>query len=196
MSLQGSGNVSSSQIVDNGLYFNPFAGSSQSSFSSAVKLKDAGVATRPAYRRRGSDSSAVRRSRNDHDRWQESGTVHARSRTLDGVVGGSTSGSKSHPLAPRSSALGSGSSSSSLADTRPRLKRLLSDLEPAPIRNDHSADSEERPDASKSSDAVLNERVVIVHEVRDQANRYSVDCSGRNSPVYRYRRKTLLPGSL
>lgn len=174
MSLQGRGVGGTAGDVDSDLYFNPFAGSSQSSFSSAVKPKDAAIGTRPAYRRRGSEGSAVRRVRNDHDTWQEGssafGSVHARSRTLEAVVGSSAGAAKSHPLASRHSPSSTGSSLSSLADTRPRLKRLLSDLDPAQDRSNGYHDGDEEPDARRvsPSNAALKEKVVIVHEVRSQ----------------------------
>lgn len=173
MSLQGRGTSSTSHgDIDNDLYFNPFAGSSQSSFSSAVKPKDGSIGTRPMYRRRGSEGSAAKRVRTDHDRWQEGhtmpGLVHGRSRTLDGVVG-SSSGAKFHPLAsPKNLASGATSSRSSITDTRPRLRRLLSDLDPALSRNDSpSEDLVEEATASlpSISNTTPRERVVIVHEV-------------------------------
>ncbi|KAI0088169.1 hypothetical protein BDY19DRAFT_216261 [Irpex rosettiformis] len=163
MSLQDGGGT-------NDLYVNPFAGSSQSSFSSAVKRtteNGGSIGTRPGFRRRGSESNAAKRSRNDHDPWHDEedafGNVHARSQTTDAVFGGSSS-TKFHPL-QGSLARTSGGSSPSMSgtDTRPRLKRLLSDLGQ---RHAGKVDSEDEDDAPPSrSDAALKEKVVIVHEV-------------------------------
>ncbi len=153
------------------LYFNPFAGSSQSSFSSAVKRtteNGGSIGTRPGFRRRGSESNATKRSRNCHnplgDEDDASGGAHARAQTADAVFGSSSS-TKFHPLQPplnRKS--GGGSSSASIADTRPRLKRLLSDLGPDPSGKVDSADEDET--SARRSNAALKEKIVIVHEVR------------------------------
>ncbi|KAI0798492.1 hypothetical protein BC629DRAFT_224487 [Irpex lacteus] len=152
------------------LYFNPFAGSSQSSFSSAVKRtteNGGSIGTRPGFRRRGSESNATKRSRNDHnplgDEDDASGGAHARAQTADAVFGSSSS-TKFHPLQPplnRKS--GGGSSSASIADTRPRLKRLLSDLGPDPSGKVDSADEDET--SARRSNAALKEKIVIVHEI-------------------------------
>ncbi|KAI0339953.1 hypothetical protein BDW22DRAFT_560997 [Trametopsis cervina] len=170
MSLQGRGTLNIDD--ENNLYYNPFAGASQSSVSSAVSRKDGGggIAARPVYRRRGSESSAARRTRNDHDPWQEGsstfGAAHSRSRTADSAVG-SSSGAKFHPLesASHSRSAGAGSSGSSITDTRPRLKRLLSDLGPGSNGKDDSYQEASEEVVSRPSNAALKEKVVIVHEV-------------------------------
>ncbi|OBZ70526.1 hypothetical protein A0H81_09343 [Grifola frondosa] len=133
---------------------NSFAGHSETSFSSAIKLKD----TRPAVRRRGSDIAA-RRTRNDHDTWREGSSSHLRSRTVDSV-----GASSSHPLAFGHSS--SSSVSSYGDDTRPSLKRLLS--EPEAIR-----ESSERPLLNSDGGmfdlthplSMEEEKLVLVHEV-------------------------------
>ena len=172
MSLQVSNAVDASDDVDH-LYFNPFvASSSQASFSSAYTPKDNRSGTKPTLRRRGSEGPA-RRSRNDHDPWSStqdgagsssSSSAHLRARTMDAVVG-SSSGTSLHPLSL--SALGStnGSSQSSLADTRPRLKRILSDLETSAARKDDDAGVPKAAQTKPLGNGGLKDRVVIVHEV-------------------------------
>ena len=170
MSLQDGDNNDS-------LYFNPFAGSSQASFSSALKTtteNGGSIGARPGFRRRGSEGSSARRSRTDHDPQDGEdifGSVHARSQTTDAVFGSSSS-TKFHPLqAPLARTSGGSSSSISNADTRPRLKRLMSNLGPSPAGKDDSADEDEAP--SSRSNAALKEKVVIVHEVCLDASRIS-----------------------
>lgn len=146
-------------------YYNPFLGaSSQSSFTSAVTSKDTLGNSRPLLRRRGSESSA-KRSRNDHDprKYEGEAAAHARARTMDSATG-SSSGARAHPLAHSNLGSGSASSRSSLIDTRPRLKRLLSDILPDPSLRDEPQDVEE-PAPSNERNGALKERVVIVHEV-------------------------------
>lgn len=126
---------------------NPSAGRSETSFTSAVRSKD----TRPAVRRRGSEGTAGR-VRTDHDPWHDS---HTRSRTLEGDSG------SHHPLV-RNSIPGSKSPDGvSGHDTRPGLKRLLSDSEPL------SVDSQEElvDTRTMGSPPQREERIVLVHEV-------------------------------
>lgn len=153
-------------------YFNPFAGSSQTSFTSAVKPKDTRVDTRPGFRRRGSESSAQRRT--DHDPWNEGSgegrREHMRASTMDTIVRSGGRGTKMHPLASTSSAgrmSAGGSSRSSLVDTRPGLKRILSDLDTSISR---SARSSEDSLPSRPRDATVTETVVIVHDVSTLRN--------------------------
>lgn len=146
----------------NSPYFNPFAASSShSSSSSAFTLRDG---PKPTLRRRGSEGSA-RRARTDHDPWAQAVDAapgaHVRARTIDTAVG-SSSGTNLHPLALGSAA---SSSRSSLAETRPRLKRLLSDLETnVACREDDEDELSERPSSPRQAGGP-KERVVIVHEV-------------------------------
>lgn len=122
---------------------NPFADRSDTSFTSAVKPKE----TRPAVRRRGSESTTGR-ARNDHDPWHSS---HTRSRTLE-----SGSGSH-HPLVGSRS--GSRSSAGvSAHDTRPGMKRLLSSGDPFSISPQEEGTETRTP-------STREERVVLVHKV-------------------------------
>ena len=142
---------------------NPRAERSQSSFSSAVRRND----TTPSKRRRGSDGLS-RRSRTDHDPWatETSSGSHSRARTTDddaGVGGESFWFSRSrstsqHPLRS-SSSLASSSSWTLDHDTRPSMKRILSDsdaLDLASNGNRHDRERSVVPD---------REMLVIVHEV-------------------------------
>jgi hypothetical protein len=169
MSLRGHHTTPINASDSSDLFFNPFVNASQSSFSSALKkttmVEGSGsIGTRLAFRRRGSESSATRISGNDGDVWQsdsDSG-AHARSMTADAVVGSSSS-TRFHPLqTPSRRAVGSSSSRSSITDTRPRLKRLLSDLGPDTNGNN---DSENEREDSPRRNAALREKVVIIHEV-------------------------------
>ncbi|KAI0690437.1 hypothetical protein BC835DRAFT_1417798 [Cytidiella melzeri] len=167
MSLQGRGDNAIIGSDSSDLYFNPFASAPQHSFSSAVKRTADSIGTRPMFRRRGSESSAAKRSRNDHDPWKDTSqpfaTVHARSRTVDTVVG-SSSGAKFHPLqTPQSQATGASSFRSVIADTRPRLKRLLSDM--GPVLDGGQVESSDGEVVVRHNNAALKEKVVIVHEV-------------------------------
>ena len=139
---------------------NPWASTSNVSFSSAIK----GSETRPAVRRRVSDG-ATRRRRNDHEPYH---AMHSRALTLDSDGARPTS---SHPLASPASSRSVKDFVSSLLsvhDTRPRMKRVLSDAEGtsasalrAPgtgMNHDRLADTKPRPKKEQ--------RVVIMHEVR------------------------------
>lgn len=146
------------------LYHNPFAGHSDTTFTSAVRPNETRVMTRPALRRRVSDGAAGR-ARNDHDPWQEeerAESSHSRSRTVDSGVASSSSGRTSHhPLSRHSRSLRSNGSIVSLNDTRPRLKRLLSDMGSSSLghKEDKSKDSDSEPEEHGA------QRLVIVHEV-------------------------------
>ena len=142
---------------------NPRAERSQSSFSSAVRRND----TTPSKRRRGSDGLS-RRSRTDHDPWatETSSGSHSRARTTDddaGVGGESFWFSRSrstsqHPLRS-SSSLASSSSWTLDHDTRPSMKRILSDSDAVDLASNGNRHDRERsvvPD---------REMLVIVHEV-------------------------------
>ena len=169
MPVQANSVANAHEDVDS-LYYNPFAGSSaQASFSSAYTPKDAHSGTRPTLRRRGSESTA-RRARNDHEPWAAAqdgsaqSAVHVRSRTMDTVVG-SSSGTNLHPLSVSSVGSTANSSQSSLADTRPRLKRLLSDLEITAAQGAGSAEESREQVSSPLRNGGLKERVVVVHQV-------------------------------
>lgn len=147
------------------LHYNPFAGHSESSFSSAVKLSEGRVAAGPVYRRRGSESAARKDRRNnipvDEDGEYPGPNSHVRSRTTDYA---STTSASTHPLAQIREPPSSRNQISS-DGTRPRLNRNLSDLEPfhggsaaSPVfHNDQS--SAVVPDRGPA------EKIVIVHEV-------------------------------
>ncbi|EKM54725.1 carbohydrate-binding module family 50 protein [Phanerochaete carnosa HHB-10118-sp] len=158
----GSTIVAAADDVDS-LYHNPFAASSStSSFSSAYTPKDAQIGARPTLRRRGSEGPA-RRSRNDHDPFADdtAAAAHVRSRTMGAVVGSSSATSLRHPLAISSLGSNASSSRSSLTDTRPRLKRLLSNLETTSTPH-HEEGEESGLATSPTNDARLKERLVIV----------------------------------
>lgn len=145
------------------LYHNPFAGHTESTFTSALRPNETHVVTRPTMRRRVSDG-AGRRARNDHDPWQGEQS-HSRSRTVDANVA-STSRTKHHPLARHPRGSKSNNSIVSLSDTRPHLKRLLSEMGTAAssTTEDNSKDSDtEQP----PPDEAPHQRVVIVHEVHN-----------------------------
>ncbi|KAI1790035.1 hypothetical protein LXA43DRAFT_1018021 [Ganoderma leucocontextum] len=143
---------------------NPQAERSHSSFSSAVRRND----TTPSKRRRGSDGLA-RRSRTDHDPWsaETSSSPHGRSRTVDDEVGvggesywfSRSRSTSQHPLRS-SSSLASSSSWTLDHDTRPSMKRILSDydaLDLASNGNRHDREGSLVPN---------REMLVIVHEVQ------------------------------
>lgn len=145
------------------IWGNPQAEHSQSSFSSAVRRNE----TTPSKRRRGSDGPS-RRGRTDHDPWADTETSsgsHSRSRTMDDGAGTgsywmSGRSTSQHPL--RNS---SGAASSSLwtldHETRPTLRRMLSDRDSAGGSADDGG-GEGRQDGSVARD---REMLVIVHEV-------------------------------
>ena len=151
----------------NDLYYNPFATPSQVSFTSAIKPKDGRVETRPGFRRRGSESVA-QRHRTDHDPWDDDPTpstrAHGRASTSDGLAS-SSSASKVHPLASPGRVPSGSSSRMSLIDTRPHLRRVVSDLESESNerRRSHSPDGLVSPNQRAAADM---ETMVIVHEVR------------------------------
>jgi len=147
------------------LYHNPFAGHSESSFTSAIRPKDGRTETKPTYRRRGSEVAA-KKSRNDHEPWQDedygSTSSHARSKTLDAGPIASTSSTKLHPLALGRPGSASGGGFPSPSDTRPRLKRLLSDSSRGRRGEEAVGDiDDELPVTSPPPE----QKVVIVHEV-------------------------------
>lgn len=148
------------------LYLNPFAGHTETTFTSALRPKETRVVTRPVLRRRASDGIG-RRARNDHDPWHDedaSEGTHIRSRTLESSLSSSNRTSH-HPLVRNPRGMRSSGSIASLNDTRPRLKRLLGDLglsSPSHIEDDSkNSDSEQSPVGEPAS-----QTVVIVHEVR------------------------------
>ncbi|KAH9946957.1 hypothetical protein B0H21DRAFT_822312 [Amylocystis lapponica] len=131
---------------------NPFAGHSETSFSSAVKPKE----TRPAVRRRGSDGAA-KRARNDHDPWRVS---HSRAYTMDGERSGDH-----HPLVGIPSIEARSTYGDSTAhDTRPRLKRLLSDSDPMSSDPDDPV-ANSGTNGENALRSGQEERVVLVHEI-------------------------------
>ena len=139
---------------------NPWASTSDVSFSSAIKGSD----TRPAIRRRVSDG-ATRRRRNDHEPYH---AVHSRALTLDSDAAKPTS---SHPLASPASSRSVKDFVSSLLsahDTRPRMKRVLSDAEgtSASVQGMSGADASHNRTANVKPQAREAQRVVIMHEVR------------------------------
>ncbi|RPD55488.1 hypothetical protein L226DRAFT_615988 [Lentinus tigrinus ALCF2SS1-7] len=147
------------------IWGNPQAEHSQSSFSSAVRRNE----TTPSKRRRGSDGLA-RRGRTDHDPYADMETSsgsqsHSRSRTMDDGTGVgsywmSGRGTSQHPL--RTSSGGASSSLWTLDhETRPTMRRMLSDREPAGGSADDGV--EERRSESVARD---REMLVIVHEVQ------------------------------
>lgn len=138
----------------------PWASESNVSFSSAIKHSE----TRPAIRRRVSDGAA-RRRRNDHEPYYG---AHSRALTLDNDAAGPTG---SHPLeSPASSRSVKDFVSSLLSahDTRPHMKRVLSDAEAASASADGSlgADSNNGRMAGTNPQPREEQRVVIMHEVR------------------------------
>ncbi|KAH9839133.1 uncharacterized protein C8Q71DRAFT_497996 [Rhodofomes roseus] len=127
----------------------------ETSFSSAVKVKE----TRPAVRRRGSDG-ATWRNRGDHE---PSYAAHSRARTLDTDV---ARPAHSHPLASPSSIRGVREIVAgflSAHDTRPHMKRVLSDAELPPGDEDGTPDDSNGQAAESRSRE--EERVMIMHEV-------------------------------
>lgn len=146
------------------IYHNPFAGHSESSFTSAISPKRSHADTRPIYRRRGSES-LTKRSRNDHDPWianadWASGISHARSQTADSHFPASTSATSLHPLALGVHISASFSDLPSPSDTRPYLKRAMSDM----VSGANGADDVPEATTPASSEGG-DEKVVIVHEV-------------------------------
>ncbi|TFK80690.1 carbohydrate-binding module family 50 protein [Polyporus arcularius HHB13444] len=138
------------------IWGNQQAEHSQSSFSSAVKRNE----TTPSKRRRGSDGLA-KRGRTDHDPWAEAdmptASSHSRARTTDD--GASTS---QHPLR-----LSSGVASSSAwtldHETRPTMRRMLSDRSRESAGGSADDEGRERRDETVARD---REMLVIVHEVQ------------------------------
>lgn len=182
----GSTIVAAADDVDS-LYYNPFAASSStSSFSSAYTPRDAhSSGAKPTLRRRGSDAP-TRRSRNDHDPFAQdapaSPGAHARARTMDAVVGSSSATNLRHPLAVSNLGSNAGSSRSSLTDTRPRLKRLLSDLETTSSPKLEDVEVPERV-MSPTSIEGPKERVVIIHEASRMSLRVGVVPPLTYSPI-------------
>ncbi|GJE92766.1 LysM peptidoglycan-binding domain-containing protein [Phanerochaete sordida] len=165
----GSTALAATDDVDS-LFYNPFAAPSAStSVSSAHTPRDAPPAPKPTLRRRGSEGPA-RRARNDHvppGAAPAGAAVHVRSRTMDTVVGSSSATDLRHPLAAAALGTPASASRSSLTDTRPRLKRLLSDLEATSgqARADVDAPGRASSPTGAGARAGPKERLVIVHEV-------------------------------
>ena len=142
------------------IWGNSQAEQSETSFSSAVRRND----TTPSKRRRGSDAVA-RRERNDHDPSRGDGSgSHSRSRTVDDEVGAgghwlSKRSASQHPLRP-SASLASSSSWTLDHDTRPTMRRMMSDS--SVHREDETEERNGRRDESLGRD---HEMLVIVHEV-------------------------------
>lgn len=141
------------------IWGNAHADHSHSSFSSAIKHTE----TTPSKRRRGSDGLA-RLRRNGYDLWADepSSGSHSRSRTVDDAAGAENyraSGriTSQHPL--RTSASHASSSAWTLDhETRPTMKRFLSD-------RDSGSMDEDRTTGQDGSLARDREMLVIVHEV-------------------------------
>ncbi|KAI0081966.1 hypothetical protein K474DRAFT_1748676 [Panus rudis PR-1116 ss-1] len=154
----------SSQGEPNDIYWNPFAGQSGPASSSALRVSESRADTRLAIRRRGSDSTVKRVNGGDLDNpgsYGSAGSSHSRSRTLDDGAVASSSGANLHPLASGIQSSGS-SSGLTLHDTRPRLKRIVSDLESVGSGGSDASLDEESVSTSKGKEP---ERTVIVHEV-------------------------------
>lgn len=158
--------TSSSGDSSDGLYYNPFAGHSESSFTSAVKLSKSRAETRPIYRRRGSESAA-RKDRGfdlpiDEDEEHSGSDSHVRSKTEDNASTQATSATYTHPLAIWTSSSNNGQNS--LNGSRPRINRLLSSIEPF---HSGSAESSLFYDGLSSAvpDRGVAEKIVIVHQV-------------------------------
>ena len=147
------------------VWSNPQAGSSQASFSSAIRRND----VTPSKRRRGSEGLA-RRGRADYDPWPSSNPppspgVHNRSRTVDDEAGMGSYWlpakdlTQYHPL--RHSASHASTSSWTLDHgTRPSMRKILSS-DDADKRNNEISE-EDHPDHSLVRD---REMLVIIHEV-------------------------------
>ncbi|KAJ3491260.1 hypothetical protein NLI96_g837 [Meripilus lineatus] len=145
------------------LYHNPFAGHSESSFTSAINPKRSHTETRPRNRRRGSESS-VKRARNDHDSWssttEATSSSHSRSRTEDSLRVATASTTSLHPLVLGNQGSPSILSLPSPGDSRPYLKRALSNVSTSQGDSD---DAQE--DVAATWDEPEREKVVIVHQV-------------------------------
>lgn len=153
---------SGSNVLPDSLYFNPFAGHSDS-FTSAVKLSEGRAAARPAYRRRGSESAARkdREYRATLDEEEEYlGTnphSHMRSRTEDCAT---TTGASSHPLASSSS-----NSQNTSDDPNAHMSHSGNDLEP--FHSGSTASSVFHNGLSSSvAERGATEKIVIVHQVQ------------------------------
>lgn len=148
------------------LYHNPFAGHSESSFTTAISPKRSRAEARPVHRRRGSEGSP-KRTRNDHDPWAQddevSGNFHSRSRTVDGGLPASTPTSL-HPLAFGHYTSRSTMNLPSPSDSRPYLKRALSEMD----TSQGSADDEQE-EATPVANYPEREMMVIVHKVRSRS---------------------------
>ena len=82
---------------------------------------------------------------------------------MDGLGATSSSG-KAHPLASPGRVSAWGSSRSSLTDTRPRLRHMLSDMD---VGHNGSAHSSEDAMPPRTPPRVDRETMVIVHEVSE-----------------------------
>ncbi|KAH8107775.1 hypothetical protein BXZ70DRAFT_1060467 [Cristinia sonorae] len=156
------------------LHYNPFAGHSEATFTSAIRPSETRAVTRPAIRRRVSDTTG-KRARNDHDPWEEDedrGGSHSRSRT-EFAIGSSRT--NYHPLARHLRGSQSNGSIASSNDTRPRLKRLVKEA-----GGDLSSATEDSHSDTEQAAASVSptQRVVIVHEVRTCATAYNVGFTG------------------
>jgi hypothetical protein len=149
----------------NSLTFDPWASSSSSSsatprqetFASALRHKHAGstdstVGLRPAYRRRGSDSTLSKDEGHVYRSKERAPAAHGRSRTVDDR-------GERHPLVS-----GNASGSSNLGITRPRLDRLLSGEgeQGTLVRHSKKVDRVIVPERRGREE----EKTVMVHQVR------------------------------
>lgn len=131
---------------------NSWAAHSDTSFTSAIR-------SRPSVRRRGSDDTT--RTRNNHD---SARTSHSRSRTFDHVSHGSASSLLT--VTTGSPKAESRSTWFSANDTRPRLKRLLSDAEAMLDGSSTSAGGDDH--GTSISKPNKDEKIVLVHQVSAQ----------------------------
>ncbi|KAK7692216.1 hypothetical protein QCA50_003840 [Cerrena zonata] len=148
------------------LYYNPFAGHSESSFTSAVKLSKSRAETRPIHRRRGSESAA-RKDRGfdipiDEDEEHSGSNSHVRWKTEDNASTQPTSATDTHPLAIWASSSNNGQNS--LNGSRTRINSILNRPEPF---HSGSAESSVFYDGLSSAvpDRGVAEKIVIVHQV-------------------------------
>lgn len=148
------------------LYYHPFAGHSESSFTSAVRPQEGRAEARPKFRRRGSESATIW-ERNNHVPWNEEEELpgnnsHVRSKTVDYAFA-STASANGHPLAHNLRTSTSSSSQTSFYGTRPRLNRLLNSSEPSPSGSGSSSIFQSGRSSALSDRG--GEKIVIVHEV-------------------------------
>ena len=158
---------SGSSDLQDSLNYNPFAGHSESSFSSAVKLSDGRAAARPVYRRRGSESTSWRDREHhipidvDEDEAYPGSNPrsHVRSMTESKAGGTSSSSADIHPLATRASS--SNTSRNGQNTARPRLSRKANSHEPFHSKFGDSSVLHSSPPPDRGPE----EKIVIVHQV-------------------------------